>query len=98
MKAAKPPGRQVSNSKTPLPWRLGVLAALLLSPWSAFAAEPDAAAEARRQYNFGRTAYDAGRFTEAALAWEAAVAIKPHAATLYSAALAWERASHPERA
>ncbi len=61
-------------------------------------AQTDPAAEARRQYALGKTAYDAGRYTEAALAWEAASAIKPHGATLYGAGLAWERANRPERA
>jgi hypothetical protein len=61
-------------------------------------AAPDPATEARRQYNLGKTAYEAGRYADGALAWEAAAAIKPHAATLFSAALAWEKANQPERA
>jgi hypothetical protein len=61
-------------------------------------ASADPAAEARRQYNLGKTAYEAGRYSDGALAWEAAAAIKPHAATLFSAALAWEKANQPERA
>jgi tetratricopeptide (TPR) repeat protein len=65
---------------------------------SARAQEADPAAEARRQYNLGKAAYEAGRYADGAAAWEAAAAIKPHAATLFSAALAWEKAGKPERA
>jgi hypothetical protein len=61
-------------------------------------ATADPATEARRQYNLGKTAYEAGRYADGALAWEAAAAIKPHAATLFSAALAWEKANQSERA
>jgi hypothetical protein len=60
--------------------------------------QPDPAAEARRQYNLGKTAYEAGHYADGALAWEAAAAIKPHAATLFSAALAWEKSGHDARA
>jgi hypothetical protein len=60
--------------------------------------QADPAAEARRQYNNARKAFEARRYAEAALAFEAAGAYKEHAATLYSAALAWERADQPERA
>ena len=43
-------------------------------------------------------AYQAKRFVEAALHFEAAVVQRPHAVTIYTAALAWEQASRPDRA
>jgi hypothetical protein len=43
-------------------------------------------------------AYEAKRFVEAALHFEAAVIQRPHAVALYTAALAWEEANRPERA
>jgi tetratricopeptide (TPR) repeat protein len=64
----------------------------------ALAQQADPAAEAKRQYNLGTQAYSAHRFVEAALAFEAAAAIKPNAVTLYTAGLAWEQANQPERA
>jgi hypothetical protein len=61
-------------------------------------ASTDPAQEARQQYQAGMQAYQAKRFVEAALHFEAAAAQKPHAVTLYTAALAWEQANRPERA
>jgi hypothetical protein len=61
-------------------------------------APPDAALEARQQYQAGTDAYEAKRFVEAALHFEAAVVQRPHAVALYTAALAWEQANRPERA
>ena len=58
----------------------------------------DPAQEARQQYQAGMQAYQAKRFVEAALHFEAAVVQRPHAVALYTAALAWEQASRPERA
>jgi len=58
----------------------------------------DPAQEARQQYQAGMQAYQAKRFVEAALHFEAAAAQKPHAVTIYTAALAWEQANRPERA
>src|SRR5580704_17472642 len=58
----------------------------------------DAAQQARQQYQAGMQAYEAKRFVEAALHFEAAVVQRPHAVALYTAALAWEEANRPERA
>jgi hypothetical protein len=58
----------------------------------------DPAQEARQQYQAGMQAYQAKRFVEAALHFEAAAAQKAHAVTLYTAALAWEQANRPDRA
>ena len=58
----------------------------------------DSAQEARQQYTAGMQAYQAKRFVEAALHFEAAVVQRPHAVALYTAALAWEQANRPERA
>jgi hypothetical protein len=76
------------------------LAVALLAPAAAYGQEPppDAAVEARLQYNQGTQAYKEKKFVEAALHFEAAAAQRPHAVTLYTAALAWEQANKPERA
>lgn len=58
----------------------------------------DPAAEARRRYNLGTQAFRANHFVEAALNFEAAAAQRPHAVTLYTAAMAWEQAGVAERA
>jgi hypothetical protein len=54
--------------------------------------------EARLQYNQGTQAYKEKKYVEAALHFEAAASQRPHAVTLYTAALAWEQANKPERA
>ena len=76
-----------------------LVVAFLASP-RAFAqdAPPDTAVEARLQFNQGTLAYKDKKFVEAALHFEAAAAQRPHAVTLYTAALAWEQANKPERA
>ena len=58
----------------------------------------DPAAEAKKQFGLGSKAFGAGRFVEAALAFEAAHFYKPNAVALYTAAIAWEQANQPERA
>lgn len=58
----------------------------------------DSAAEARQQYQMGTQAFSAKRYSEAALHFEAAAAFKANAVALYTAALAWDLASRPERA
>lgn len=75
----------------------------LLAPEQAWAQDDatpssDPAAEARRRYNLGTQAYTTKRFVEAALNFEAAAYQRPHAVTLYTAALAWEQAGQTERA
>lgn len=82
-----------------------VLVASLTAGWAgaggvALAEEPppDAATEARTQFNQGTSAYRERKFVEAALHFEAAAAQRPHAVTLYTAALAWEQANKPDRA
>jgi hypothetical protein len=75
--------------------------ALVMVSWSGTASAeeaPDPIATARKEYGAGKEAYAAKRFAEAALHFEAAAAIRPHAVTLYTAALAWEAAAKPERA
>jgi hypothetical protein len=75
--------------------------ALVMISWSGAASAqeaPDPIATARKEYGAGKEAYAAKRFAEAALHFEAAAAIRPHAVTLYTAALAWEAAAKPERA
>lgn len=61
-------------------------------------AEEDDAATARTQYNLGQQAYKSKRYVEAALHFEAAAALRPHPAPLYTAGLAWDFAAKPERA
>lgn len=58
----------------------------------------DPAAEAKKQFTAGMKAFQASRFVEAALAFEAAHYYKPNAVALYTAALAWKEANQPERA
>ncbi len=72
--------------------------ALALSTTTGARADEDAAATARTQYNQGQQAYKAKRYVEAALHFEAAAALRPHPAPLYTAGLAWDFAAKPERA
>jgi len=58
----------------------------------------DSAADARQQYQMGTQAFSQKRYSEAALHFEAAAAFKANAVALYTAALAWDLASRPERA
>jgi hypothetical protein len=58
----------------------------------------DSAGEARQQYQDGTKAFSAKRYSEAALHFEAAASFKANAVALYTAALAWDLASRPERA
>ena len=71
-----------------------------LLPHVAFAQEDgaDPVAEAKKNFANGSKAFQAGRFVEAALAFEAAHYYKPNAVALYTAAIAWEQANQPERA
>lgn len=75
-------------------------AAPMVLPRVALAQEDvsDPAAEAKKQFGNGSKAFAAGRFVEAALAFEAAHFYKPNAVALYTAAIAWEQANQPERA
>jgi hypothetical protein len=81
-----------------------VACALGLAVPSSFAQSPppsadDAAAnEARTQYNAGTKAFADQRYAEAALAFEAAAALKPSSVALYTAALSWDRMNAPDRA
>lgn len=61
-------------------------------------ADEDSANEARQQYQQGTKAFSGKKYAEAALHFEAAAALKPSAIALYTAALAWDLASRPERA
>ena len=61
-------------------------------------ASPEATNEAKAQYRQGTEAFSAKRYAEAALHFESAAAIRPHAVTLFTAALAWDSAGRPERA
>lgn len=61
-------------------------------------ADEDSAVEARQQYQQGTKAFSGKKYAEAALHFEAAAALKPSAIALYTAALAWDLASRPERA
>jgi hypothetical protein len=58
----------------------------------------DSAAEARQQYQEGTKAFSAKKYAEAALHFESAAAFKANAVALYTAGLAWDLASKPERA
>lgn len=56
------------------------------------------AAAARTLYQQGMQAFQQKRFSEAALHFEAAADLRINAVTLYTAGLAWDNASRPERA
>ncbi len=73
-----------------------LLAASVLAP-PAFAQE-DPATEARTQYQQGMQAFQQKRFPEAAPPFETAAELRVNAVTLYTAGLAWDNASRPERA
>lgn len=79
----------------------GLLAAMSLTPVVARAqdaAPVDAAVEARQQYQQGTQAFQQKRYQEAALHFEAAASFRTSSVALYTAGLAWDLASKPERA
>jgi hypothetical protein len=79
-------------------WLLAFALLALSSP--ALAQQPDeaAASEARRLYTEARRAMSDKKYSEAALGFEAASKLVPHAVALYTAAQAWELAGAPARA
>jgi hypothetical protein len=81
-------------------WAVGCLVCLVASsaPRGAHADEPDPTVEAKARFRQGSEAFAQKRFVEAALQFEAASALRPHAVTTYTAALAWDSAGQPERA
>lgn len=81
-------------------YALAAVLALTGAAGVARADEPvvDSAAEARQQYGMGTQAFSQKRYSEAALHFEAAASFKASAIALYTAALAWDLASRPERA
>lgn len=72
--------------------------ALFFSVGAARADGDGDATEARQQYQMGTKAFSGKRYSEAALHFESAAALKPSAIALYTAALAWDLATRPERA
>jgi hypothetical protein len=77
------------------------LAATSLAPHVARAqdaAPADTATEARQQYQQGTQAFQQKRYQEAALHFEAAASFRTSSVALYTAGLAWDLASRPERA
>lgn len=79
----------------------GFLAAMSLTPMVARAqdaAPTDVAVEARQQYQQGTQAFQQKRYQEAALHFEAAASFRTSSVALYTAGLAWDLASKPERA
>jgi hypothetical protein len=78
-----------------------VLAGASLAPAAARAQDTppaEAAAEARNQYQQGTAAFQQKRYSEAALHFEAAASFRTSSVALYTAGLAWDLASRPERA
>ncbi|HEY1956795.1 MAG TPA: hypothetical protein VGH28_14345 [Polyangiaceae bacterium] len=73
-------------------------ASVALVPAAARAQDDPTTAEAKRQFLAGTKDFSAGKFAEAAQAFEAAAALKPNGVALYTAALAWEQANQSERA
>jgi hypothetical protein len=79
----------------------GLLAAMSLTPAAARAQDAapiDVAVEARQQYQQGTQAFQQKRYQEAALHFEAAASFRTSSVALYTAGLAWDLASKPERA
>jgi hypothetical protein len=76
------------------------LTALAVAPATAHAqgAPVDAGAEARGKYQQGTQAFQQKRYNEAALDFEAAASYRTSSVALYTAGLAWDLASKPERA
>jgi len=88
-----------------VPRRAAAAAALVLlasssasAPAHAEEPAPDPAVEARAQYQQGMQAFQQKRYSEAALHFEAAASMRVNAVTLFTAGLAWDSASRPERA
>lgn len=84
-------------------WGLAFPVSLVIASASgvANAEEPpaaDPAVEARQEYHLGTQAFSQKRYSDAALHFEAAAALKANAVALYTAALAWDFASKSERA
>src|SRR5688572_22296764 len=77
-----------------------VVAAAVASTAPSFAQDTsaDPAAEARSQYQLGTQAFQAKKYSEAALHFESAASFRPHAVALYTAGLAWDLANNPARA
>ncbi|HQY61488.1 MAG: hypothetical protein IPF92_00735 [Myxococcales bacterium] len=77
-----------------------LLGLALAGPSIARAEEPaeDTTAEAKARFRQGSEAFGQKRFVEAAMHFEAAAALRPHAVPLFTAALAWDTAGRPERA
>jgi hypothetical protein len=79
-------------------WLLIAFAALALSRPGLAQQPDDASGEARRLYTEARKAMSDKKYGEAALGFEAASKLIPHAVALYTAAQAWELAGEPARA
>lgn len=77
---------------------VGLALALALGAASAHAQDADPAVEARQQYQLGGKAFKERRYSEAALHFEAAASFRVSAVALYTAGLAWDLGSKPERA
>ena len=78
-----------------------VIGAMWLAPCVVHAQDappPEAATDARQQYQQGTQAFQQKRYQEAALHFEAAASFRTSSVALYTAGLAWDLASKPERA
>jgi len=83
-----------------LVWTSLTLATVCAAP-SAVAqelSEEETKAEASRLYNEAKRALSEERYRDAALSFESASRLRPHAVALYTAAQAWELADEPARA
>jgi hypothetical protein len=92
--------RQARRLGSAVPLAL-LLGAIWLAPGVVHADEPtpaENAAEARQQYQQGTQAFQQKRYQEAALHFEAAASFRTSSVALYTAGLAWDLASKPERA
>jgi hypothetical protein len=92
--------RQARRLGSAVPLAL-VLGAVWLAPGVVHAQDAtpaENAAEARQQYQQGTQAFQQKRYQEAALHFEAAASFRTSSVALYTAGLAWDLASKPERA
>jgi hypothetical protein len=84
--------------RTRIAWALGATLALTLPGVARAQPSEQTANEARRLYNDAKKAMSDKKYQEAALGFEAASKLQPHAVALYTAAQAWELAGQPGRA
>ena len=78
---------------------VGVTVLISIVSTEALAQSNDAGAiEARREFDLANAAFEARRYSEAAARFDASVALRPNALTLFIAAVSWDEAKQLDRA